>query len=138
MATAPRLDLLRLAGADEARAILFCNDGDTLEPATLTPVLEAFPHAAVLVRAYDRRHLIRLQGVDLAGTVREVYESAICMGRQALGAVGIEPDEITRVEDEYRRRDALRLTEQGRKGDLHAAAHMVFTPERSLDTEERV
>jgi glutathione-regulated potassium-efflux system protein KefB len=133
-----RLDLLRLAGAEEARAILFCNDGDALEPATLTPVLEAFPHAAVMVRVYDRRQLIRLQGVDLAGTVREVYESAICMGRQALAAVGIEAAEVDRVEEEYRRRDALRLTEQGLKGDLHAAQHMVFTPERSLDTEERV
>src|SRR3546814_4998946 len=55
-----RVDLLRRAGAEKAQIIAFCIDGDGLDAQALGPVLEAFPPAAVFVRAYDRRHLLRL------------------------------------------------------------------------------
>jgi len=129
-----RIDLLRQAGADDARTIVFCMDGEPVDPETLKPVLETFPHAAVLVRAFDRRHLIRLNRLDLAGTTREVFESAVCMGRKALEAVGVGPEGVDRAEAEYRRRDTLRLTEQGKSGDLRSGAEMMFTPDRSLKT----
>ena len=132
-----RIDLLRQAGADEARTIVFCMDGDPVSAETLKPVLETFPHAAVLVRAFDRRHLIRLDRLDLAGTTREVFESAVCMGRKALSAVGISAEGVDRVEAEYRRRDTLRLTEQGKSGDLHSGAEMMFTPDRSLKSGQQ-
>src|SRR3546814_4845246 len=54
-----RVDLLRRAGAEKAQIIAFCIDGDGLDAQALGPVLEAFPPAAVFVRAYDRRHLLR-------------------------------------------------------------------------------
>src|SRR3546814_10866762 len=69
-----RVDLLRRAGAEKVQIIAFCIDGDGLDAQALGPVLEAFPQAAVFVRAYDRRHLLRLGSLDLAGTVREVFE----------------------------------------------------------------
>ena len=127
-----RLDLLRLAGAAEARTIVFCVDGDDLTHDLLEPILKAFPQAAVLARVFDRRSLIRLDALDLAGTTREVFESAVCMGRQALAAVGFEGEEIDRVEEEYRDRDARRLQEQNRAGDLKAAMEMMFSPDRAL------
>ena len=106
------------------------------DAATLKPVLEAFRQAAVLVRAYDRRHLIALDGLDLAGTVRELFESAVCMGEQALAAVGVEEEEVARVAAEYRRRDALRLIEQSRAGDLHAGKETMFSPDNALGDPE--
>ena len=51
-----------------------------LPPAQIEPVLEAFPQAAVMVRAYDRRQVIALSEFDLAGVIREVHESATRMG----------------------------------------------------------
>jgi Trk K+ transport system NAD-binding subunit len=130
-----RIDLLRQAGADQARAIIFCVDGATLDARALTPVLETFRQAAVLVRAFDRRHLLALDGLDLRGVVREVYESAVCMGRRALDVLGVEGDEIDRIEQEYRRRDAARLEIQGREGDPGAARDMMFAPGRSWEPE---
>ena len=55
-----RIDLLRTAGAETAKAILFCNDNrdEGMTRAALKRVLEAFPQAAVLVRVFDRRHLM--------------------------------------------------------------------------------
>ena len=83
-------------------------------------MLEAFPQAAVMVRVFDRRHLMALDGLDLAFAQRELFESAVTMGRAALKAVGIEPGEVERVDREYRLRDCERLERQSATGDLHA------------------
>jgi CPA2 family monovalent cation:H+ antiporter-2/glutathione-regulated potassium-efflux system protein KefB len=56
-----RLDLLRQAGADEAALILFCMDGDQMDAAALDAVHQAFPQAAIFVRAFDRRAVVRLK-----------------------------------------------------------------------------
>jgi monovalent cation:proton antiporter-2 (CPA2) family protein len=132
-----RIDLLRTAGAETAKAILFCNDNrdEGLNKAALKRVLEAFPQAAVMVRAYDRRHLIALDRLDIAHAQRELFESAVVMGRKALQAMGIEPDEVDRVDREYRLRDCERLERQSAAGDLHAGEERAFGPDRSLPDE---
>jgi glutathione-regulated potassium-efflux system protein KefB len=128
-----RVDLLRQAGADTVRTILFCIDDRTLDAKHLRPVLESFPQAAIFVRAYDRRQVIALDGIDLAGVVRELFDSAVRMGRLALGAVGADEDEMDRIEAEYRRRDEVRLEMQSSSGDLHTAEEMMFHPDRPME-----
>ena len=133
-----RLDLLRLAGADTARVIAFCNDNQEgeLTAGALRAVLGAFPQAEVMVRAYDRLHLIELDELDLAFAERELFESAVAMGRAALKANGIERSEIDRVEREYRMRDCERLERQAKTGDIKAGWERAFTPDRALPDEE--
>jgi len=132
-----RIDLLRTAGAETAKAILFCNDNrdEGLSRGALKRVLEAFPQATVMVRAYDRRHLISLRGLDLAHAQRELFESAVLMGRKALKAVGVDIAEVDHVDREYRLRDCERLERQGAEGDLHAGEDRSFGPGRSLPDE---
>ena len=130
-----RLDLLRAAGAAEAQALLFCIDGAILDARRIEPILEAFPQAAVYVRVFDRRQLMALTDVDLAGTYREVFESAVCMGRDALRSFCISGEEVDRVEREFRSRDAERLAGQSKSGDLHAIQHLMFRPDRALPDE---
>jgi glutathione-regulated potassium-efflux system protein KefB len=131
-----RLDLLRLAGAADAQALLFCLDGKWLNSHRLEPILEAFPQAAVFVRAFDRLHLMELAAADLKFVVREVFESAVLMGREALATFGIPPEELDRVEQEYRARDRERFEGQSRSGDLHALRERMFTPENALADED--
>jgi CPA2 family monovalent cation:H+ antiporter-2/glutathione-regulated potassium-efflux system protein KefB len=116
-----RLDLLRQAGAADAELILFCVDGDQIGPDLVEAVHEAFPKAAIFVRAYDRRSLLKLKDAPVAGVVREVLDSAVRMARQAMEAVGIEGEEIDRTEDLYRKRDRERLKIQLEAGDLRAS-----------------
>jgi CPA2 family monovalent cation:H+ antiporter-2 len=123
-----RIDLLRTAGGEDAQLILFCGDDKELGPAQLQPILEAFPQAAVFVRAYDRRQLIALQDIDVAGVTREVYESAIDMGRKALVALGADEEEMARVEADFRDRDTRRLDAQIASGDLHALKETFYRP----------
>ena len=133
-----RIDLLRTAGAELARAILFCNDNlsGSLSREAISAVLEAFPHAKVMVRTFDRRHMIELDGLDLAYTQRELFESAVKMGRAALSDAGIEPQEIDRVEREYRLRDCERLERQAETGDIRAGQERSFSPDRALPEED--
>jgi hypothetical protein len=120
--------MLRAAGAETAQVIAFCNDnaGGELNRESIKAVLTAFPQASVMVRAYDRRDLIELRGLDLAMAQRELFESAVFMGKAALRASGIPPAEIDRVEREYRLRDCERLERQAESGDLHAGADRSF------------
>ncbi len=122
-----RIDLLRTAGAEQAQLILFCTDDRSMGPGELEPMLQAFPQAAVFVRVFDRRQLIALSPLDLAGTVREVYESAIAMGLAALRLAGAPDRRIQHIEGEYRERDRVRLEAQTASGDLHALQETVFS-----------
>jgi voltage-gated potassium channel Kch len=133
-----RLDLLRTAGADTARVIAFCNDneGGEMTREAVKAVLKAFPQASVMVRAFDRVQLIEFRGLDLAFAQRELFESAVAMGRAALKVSGIEPREIERVEREYRSRDCERLELQSESGDLHAGIERSFNADRPLPEEE--
>lgn len=130
-----RLDLLRLAGAESARAILFCHDDPRFGPDQLEPILQAFPQALVMVRVFDRRQMIALDGLGIPLLQREVFESAVVMGRSALGALGIAEREVARVESAYRSRDSERLQMQSQSGDLHAGLDRSFGAERSLPEE---
>ena len=130
-----RLDLLRTAGASTAEAILFCQDGESITRESLEAVLEAFPQARVMLRVYDRRELIRFAGLDVAFVQRELFESAVRMGREALLALGVPQREVDRVEEAYREQDDARLKQQSATGDLHAAKEQMFSRERSLPDE---
>jgi glutathione-regulated potassium-efflux system protein KefB len=131
-----RLDLLRQAGAAEAELILFCTDGDQIEPEFLEGVHEAFPKASVFVRAYDRRALLKLRDAPIAGAVREVLDSAVRMARMAMEKVGVGVEEIDRTEDLYRARDRERLRAQLKANDLRAQAKPMFVePEKAVDSE---
>ncbi len=131
-----RIDLLRTAGADTAEAILFCQDGDELDRSKLEAVMEAFPQAVVMVRVYDRVKLMEFDGLDVALFQREMFESAVVMAREALLKLGISERETGRVVREYRVRDDERLQAQSGTGDIHAAKHRMFAPDRSLADEQ--
>ena len=130
-----RIDLLRTAGANEAQAILFCQD-DNLDRETLEEILEAFPQARVMVRVFDRREVMDLSELDLALVQREVFESAVRMGREALVQVGVPEREAWRVEKAYRERDEERLTLQSRTGDLHSGKERMFGVGRPISEEK--
>ena len=115
-----RLDMLRQAGAGEAQLICFCIDGDQVEAEFVASVREAFPDAALFVRTFDRRHVMKLAGADIAFQVRELRESAIAMGRAALDHLDTDESAIERLENDYRENDMARLQAQIEANDLHA------------------
>lgn len=132
-----RVDLLRTAGAEAAEGILFCQNPRELTKDKLEAVMEAFPHAAIMARVYDRLQVIEFDGLDLAVCQREIYESAVVMGREALTKLGVSRREAERVEREYRERDLERLEKQTITGDLHAGFERSFGVDRPLPDEAK-
>jgi CPA2 family monovalent cation:H+ antiporter-2/glutathione-regulated potassium-efflux system protein KefB len=126
-----RLDLLRTAGAGEAELILFCLDGEQPDAELLRAVREAFPQAAVFVRAYDRRMLVALRDAPVNFAIREVMESAVQMARAALDHLGNSVEEIDRAETYYRDNDRERLDMQKERGDMRAGRERTITERRT-------
>ncbi|VWX53263.1 cation:proton antiporter [Novosphingobium sp. 9U] len=122
-----RIDLLRQAGAAEAELIAFCIDGDQITEEFLHAVHTAFPNAEIVVRAFDRRTMLKLKDAPVRKVVREVMESAVVMGRSALSALDVSMQDIDRAEAAYRTRDKERLKAQYQSGDLKAARDRIFT-----------
>ncbi len=122
-----RLDMLRQAGAADAQLIAFCIDKDQVEPELLKAVHDAFPHAAIYVRGFDRRSVIKLRGTPANFVVREVMESAVKMARLALENLGLGEDAIERAENVFRENDRVRMREQLVSGDVRSARERILT-----------
>lgn len=126
-----RIELLRQAGASDAALILFCIDGDQLSADLVEGIHDAFPNAAIYIRAYDRRAVIKLRGAPANYVVREVMESAIKMARMALEAADVGLEAVDRAEDMYRVSDRERLQTQFQTGDIRSARdRILIQPER--------
>lgn len=104
-----RLDMLRAAGAAQARVVLVCVDNSE-DGTRITELLKAeFPLVPVLARATDRRHSIDLIRVGADLQVRETFESAVVLGAAALEKLGTAPTEIAEISARIRERDQQRL-----------------------------
>jgi glutathione-regulated potassium-efflux system protein KefB len=123
-----RVDLLRRAGGEEARLIIFCIDDSSVDAAALKPVVDAFPNAKVLMRVFDRRQLLAIDGSGVDGVIREVFESSIAMGLAALRHLDVDPSEMDDVEATLRHLDETRLQAQIDEGDISAGMDHRFKP----------
>ncbi|MEY4501838.1 MAG: hypothetical protein RIS52_1728, partial [Pseudomonadota bacterium] len=122
-----RIDILRKAGASAAQLILFCGDDKRLSMIELETIKASFPEAALFVRAYDRRQVLEISDERIS-VIRELFESAITMGGQALASIGATPDDIEAIEADYRDRDHRRMAAQRDTGDLHALKEIFYRP----------
>ncbi|WP_298018106.1 monovalent cation:proton antiporter-2 (CPA2) family protein [uncultured Castellaniella sp.] len=104
-----RADVLRSAGARHASVILVCVD----DPVAATRIVENARreclHTRLIVRAFDREHALELVRLDADDVVRETFESALLMGRQAVLALGATDQEADELVGEVRDRDAERF-----------------------------
>ena len=128
-----RIDVLRAAGAETASMIIYAADGQWLNRASIAPVRAAFPHLKLLARAFDRRHWLELKQADIETVVREVFDSAVTLGRVALADLGTPDPVIDAIESEFRRRDAERLSAQLTSGDIMAGRESFFRPDKPMD-----
>ena len=104
-----RPDVLHAAGAHAASAVLVCIDDHAAATHIAEIAKHACPQARVLVRAFDREHAVELSRAGADFFVRETFESALLLGREAVIATGATAEEADEVMAEVRRRDASRF-----------------------------
>lgn len=119
-----RLDILHAAGAAEARLIVITvNDREaSLKIAEL--VKAEFPLVPVIARAFDRGHAIELVHAGVDFQIRETLESALALGAKGLSLLDVDDEEVARVVDSVRRRDAERFAIELTDG-IHAARDLI-------------
>jgi glutathione-regulated potassium-efflux system ancillary protein KefC len=85
---ATRIDLLHTAGAAKARALVVAIDDVEDNLALVDAVKREFPHLKILARARNVTHYYELMERGVTIMEREVFESALMMGRRALHELG--------------------------------------------------
>ncbi|MCJ9712618.1 NAD-binding protein, partial [Bordetella hinzii] len=102
-------DVLRAAGLDHMQVVLVCVDDKDAATRIVENVHDISPQTKVLVRAWDREHAVALVKQDADYVVRETFESAMLLGREAVRALGASDLEADEYMQEVRRRDAERF-----------------------------
>ena len=111
-----RLDVLRAAGADEARVIAVCIDDPEAASRIVDLAHAEFPGTKLYVRSFDRRHTLQLLAKGVEFELRETYESALLFGRKTLEALGLDDERAVAVEQFVRTRDLDWLALQQAEG----------------------
>jgi voltage-gated potassium channel Kch len=109
-----RVEVLTAAGAATASAIVVATDDPEATLDIVRTVRRKFPNAALLVRAHDRIHAVRLASEDVPknAILRETLLSALALGGRTLRALGYADGDADDVVTRVRKRDAARLDEQ--------------------------
>jgi glutathione-regulated potassium-efflux system protein KefB len=121
-----RLDVLRAAGADDARMVAICIDNEDHVNRIVDLVRDEFPGTKIFARSYDRGHTLQLLARNVDYETRETFESAMRFGRRALEAMGIDADRAAIVEDFIRTRDRDRIAVQQAEG-IYAGIDLLRT-----------
>ncbi|WP_374669830.1 glutathione-regulated potassium-efflux system protein KefC [Ramlibacter sp.] len=108
---ASRLDLLRVAGAGQARVLVVAVDDRDQSLAIVRLAREHFPHLTLVARARDVTHWNALRDHDVVHVERELFESSLRSGRTVLEVLGHEPAEARRLTMRFRRHN-IELFEQ--------------------------
>ncbi len=104
-----RLDILHAAGAGEAGVVLAVADDKDAVTRIVELMKAEFPMVPVLARSFDRQHALELTEAGADYLIRETFESAFAMGREALLRLGDDPEEVDTVMTQLRARDVERF-----------------------------
>jgi glutathione-regulated potassium-efflux system ancillary protein KefC len=106
---ATRLDLLRIAGAGNATAVVVAVDDIDQSLEIVDLVRENFPQAAIIARARNVSHLFRLRDRGVEYIERELFESSLRSARSVLEVLGWPAHEAREQVMRFRQRN-LKLT----------------------------
>ncbi|MEP9404386.1 monovalent cation:proton antiporter-2 (CPA2) family protein [Sphingomonas sp. VNH70] len=123
-----RLETLRQSGAAGADIILVCVDDSKAALRIVTLARSEFPGAKLLVRSYDRNHSIDLIRAGVDFEIRETVESAYVMGTQSLRELGYAEAEIEEADENARRSDSERLSEQVQGNEMSGRDRLHLSP----------
>ncbi len=125
-----RLDVLRAAGAEQARIVAVCID----RPDEATRIVEIckanFPLARVHVRAFDRIHALKLLEKRADFQLRETFESAIAFGGATYAAMSGDRERARELVAHVRQLDNERLALQ-----QAGAAYSELAPWQTIQPE---
>lgn len=104
-----RVDILRAAGADQAKMIVIAVAGAERILAIAEIIRRYFPNAIIAARAVDRSHAHDLMALGVHVFERETFRAAIRLGERALVALGHSEEEARHVATAFEEHDVKML-----------------------------
>ena len=99
---ATRLDLLRTAGAANARILVLAVD-DVDQSLEIVDLVQAhFPQLQIVARAHDVTHWNKLRDRGVMKVEREMFESSLLSARSVLEMLGRSPEEAQQITTRFR------------------------------------
>jgi glutathione-regulated potassium-efflux system ancillary protein KefC len=108
---ATRLDLLRMAGAGEARVLVVAIDDVGQSLKLVDMAREHFPRLQIVARARNVQHYYQLVARGVTHVERETFDSALMTGRSALEVLGFERHQARNLALRFRRHNLEQLAE---------------------------
>jgi glutathione-regulated potassium-efflux system ancillary protein KefC len=108
---ATRLDLLRMAGAAEARVLVVAIDDVAQSLALVDLARQHFPQLRLVARARNVQHWYQLQQRGVQHIERETFDSALMSARSTLEALGFERHQARNLALRFRRHNLEQLAE---------------------------
>ncbi len=99
---ATRLDLLRMAGAGQARVLVVAVDDPEQSLKIVALAHKHFPQLAVVARARDLTHWNVLRDLGVTNVQRELFESSLLSARSVLELMGLPPAEAQDITQRFR------------------------------------
>ncbi len=119
---ASRLDLLRAAEAEKAKAFVLAIDDPEASIRTAETVRRHFPELPVFARARNRQHAFRLMDLNVTLLVRETLYSSLYLTEHILQSLGFSKEDAAQTVARFREHDEATLQAQ----------HAIYTDEKKL------
>ena len=141
---ATRLDLLRAAGAEQARLLVVAVDDVSASLKLIDVAREHFPKLRILARARNVTHYLRLRERGVTDLERETFEASLHMGRRALELLGARPYAAREAADVFRAHNLAlledllpHLSDDAKRMSMARAARAQFEEQFAREREAR-
>ncbi len=124
---ASRLDLLRAAHVEKARAFVLAIDHVESSVKTAELVKTHFPHLEIYARARNRQHAYQLMDVGVTHIERETFLASLSLAQRLLCGLGLSKEQVDEAARRFRAHDESLLQRQ----------HLVYRDEAQLIASAR-
>ena len=108
---ASRFDLLKAAGAADARILIVAVDHSEKGIEIVETAQKHFPHLKIIVRSNSWKDAFEYMDLGIDQVYRETFETSLKIGVETLNELGFRSYQVTRASKKFARRDIKALKE---------------------------
>ena len=129
-----RLDLLRTAGAEDAKLLILAIEDKDKTIEIIKLVQRHFPHLKILARAHDVMHMHELNALNIEHIERVMFEGSMSMGKAALRSLGMPNYLVERKAKLFTEHDVETISRLGQ----HRENRKLYISETRLAEDEMI
>ncbi len=133
---AMRLDILKCAGADEAKILVAAIDSPEINLALVDTIKKEFPHLTVMMRAKNRMDAYELIDAGVDNIYRESLDTSVRLGVDTLIALGFRRYSATRAGQNFIKYDETALKKLA--AHRHDQEAYIFNTREQIEIQEQL